>query len=96
VVQVKPAAKMAMNHTTEDLVNETARMNAMLSAVNIVQSSQRLREAFKKGELAVVAAMYDLASGVVSELKVFSPSTDMRSQIESSMDAYRITGGIPR
>ena len=62
----------------ETLVNAVARRNVMRTVSNILEQSQTLRDLVRKGQIAIVGAMYDVVTGNIeflSETGSNSPRT---------------------
>jgi carbonic anhydrase len=68
VAQITPAVKEAAATLAPggDLVHDAVHANARLVAQNLLDRSALLREKLEAGELKIVVAVYDLATGVVT------------------------------
>ncbi|KPF46810.1 carbonic anhydrase [Rhizobium sp. AAP43] len=62
---ILPAAIAARSAGASDLIADTVRRNAISGAVRIANESAIMRELVEKGEVQVVAAVYDIATGKV-------------------------------
>lgn len=61
----------------EKLVNAVSRRNVLRTVSNILEQSQTLRELVRKGQIAIIGAIYDVATGNIeflSETRTNAPS----------------------
>lgn len=68
VDEIEPAVLSAQAKLAPggDLAHDAVHANARLAAQNLVERSKLLRDAVRSGELTIVVAVYDLATGVVT------------------------------
>jgi carbonic anhydrase len=90
--QIKPAVEKERtvthdrNSQNTDFVNKVSRLNVLHSVHEIVNQSSMIRELVEKGEIGIVPAMYDVATGLVTfyeDKAILSPAH--REQIASDM-----------
>ena len=72
LAKIKPAIESLKNDSTDvedgDFQNEVARQNALNMVEAVRQGSDILREMEEKGEIKIVAALFDLENGEVEFL----------------------------
>lgn len=72
LAKIQPAIESLKNESTDiedaDFQNEVARQNALNMVGAVREGSEILREMEEKGEIKIVAALFDLESGVVEFL----------------------------
>ena len=72
LAKIQPAINELKNDSTDiedgDFQNEVARQNAINMVAAVREGSEILREMEEKGEIKIVAALFDLESGEVEFL----------------------------